>query len=160
MQRGKRYDVLRPLSADPELFLKFASLECTPTACLQFARKWGLLEKPPAIGAWESLDSWYREIETMGMSIRNAKAGPLAIPAAGFVIARGEIVLRSGPDGLIVTTRPATLLGALWLQLGQHLAAGATLMSCEQCSRWFADRRKGARFCSTACKNAWHNARR
>ncbi len=47
VQRGKGYDLLRPLSADPELCLKFASLEQTPTACLEFAKRWGFLEKRP-----------------------------------------------------------------------------------------------------------------
>lgn len=165
LQRGKGYDVLRPLFADPELCLKFASIERTPAACLHFCAHWGFLEKRPAAGASEALDFWYGEIEKMSASIQNAKAGPLAIPAEGFVIARGEIVLRRGPDGLMVSTRPATLLGALWLQLGQHLAGGASLMSCERCAGWFAagrpgGRRRIARFCSIACKNAWHNARR
>jgi hypothetical protein len=159
-QRGKGYDVLRPLYADPELCFKFASLERTPTGCLQFAQRWGFLEKRPAPGEAESLDSWYCQIERMNASFQNAKGGPLAIPAEGFVIARGEIVLRPSPDGLIVSTRPATLLGALWLQLSQHLAGGAALMTCACCGAWFGDRRKGARFCSTNCKNTWHNAHR
>ena len=165
IQRGKGHDVLRPLFADPEMCLKFAGLERTPTACLQFAQRWGFLQKRSAAGVSESLNFWYDEIEKMSTSVQNAEAGPLAIPADGAVIALGHVVLRRGPDGLMITTRPATLLGALWLQLGQHLAGGAALMNCEYCSGWFAagrpgGRRRIARFCSTACKNAWHNARR
>jgi len=160
IQRGRGYDVLRPLYADRDLCFKFASLEQSPATVLLFAQSWGLLEKRPTPGAAESLDHWYCQIERMRVSIQNAKAGPLAIPAEGFVIARGEIVLRPGPNGLAVSTRPATLLGALWLQLGQHLAGGAALMNCACCGARFGDRRKGARFCSINCKNSWHNAQR
>jgi hypothetical protein len=165
IQRGTGCDLLRPLSADRELCLKFASLDRTPAACLKFATNCGFLEKRPAVGAAETLNSWYLEIERMSTLIKNAKAGPLPIQAEGLVIAFGHIVLRAGPHGPTISTRPATLLGALWLQLGQHLAGAAALMNCGNCGGWFAGggtggRRRIARFCSTTCKNNWHNARR
>jgi hypothetical protein len=157
--------MLRPLYAERELCLKFASLEQTPTACLEFARLWGLLDRRAAANAAEPLNYWYSNIETMQASIQNAEQHPLAIPDDGIVIARAEIVLRPGPSGITVGTRPATLLGALWLQLGQLLAGRTLLLVCDHCGGWFAagnpgGRRRIARFCSPTCKNAWHNARR
>jgi hypothetical protein len=89
----------------------------------------------------------------------------LSVQMPDGVALRAHIVLRPGPDGVAIRTLPATLLGAMWLQLGQHLAGGAAFMTCDHCGGWFAagrpgGRRRVARFCSSKCKNDWHNARR
>jgi hypothetical protein len=163
IQHGNGFDLLRPLSAAPDLCLKFAALDRTPSACLGFAGRWGLL--------WERADNtrhrpepladWYMHIAAMSESIKNIKKGPI-VPA-NYVIGRAEIVLRPGPDGFRVRIRPANLLSALWLQLGQLLGQGQ-LLACDHCGNWFSagagGRRRIARFCSATCKNAWHNARR
>jgi hypothetical protein len=52
----------------------------------------------------------------------------------------------------ITTFRPATLLDALWLQLGQAISGGTQVKQCEYCGDWFPVGGKGrrivARFCS------------
>jgi len=98
----------------------------------------GLPGKATAAGHAEPLNFWYHQIEIMRATIQKAAIGPLAIPDEGYVIGRAEIVLRRGSDAVRVITRPATLLGGLWMQLGQHLAGRAALMSCDHCGGWFA----------------------
>jgi hypothetical protein len=163
VQRGSGFDLLRPLSAAPDLCLKFAALDHTPSACFGFAGRWGLLREPAdkASHRPEPLTDWYMNIAAMSESIKNIKKGPI-VPA-DYVIGQAEIVLRPGPDRFMVRVRPANLLSALWLQLGQLLGQGQ-LLTCDHCGNWFSagsgGRRRIARFCSTTCKNAWHNARR
>jgi hypothetical protein len=48
---------------------------------------------------------------------------------------RATIVSRKG--SVSIKYRPATLLDALWLQLGQALSGGDQIRQCKQCGDWF-----------------------
>jgi len=160
VQRGNGCDLLRPLSVQ-NLCLQFASLELTSTSCLSFAQKWGFLTKPASGSTFEPVSLWLDEIKRMRDALDNS--GPLKLENG--VILPAHIELRPGPEGVVIRTRPATLLGGLWLQLAERIAGGATLITCDHCGQWFAagspgGRRRVARFCSPKCKHGWHNARR
>jgi hypothetical protein len=61
--------------------------------------------------------------------------------------------------------QPKDLLGALWLQLGQHLMGGGTVKVCRKCGILFpagpgTHRREDAEFCSDDHRTKYHNQNR
>src|SRR5262249_35479431 len=60
---------------------------------------------------------------------------------------------------------PSSLLDALWLQVVQELAGGATVRQCRHCGRWFetgagTGRRLDATFCSDQHRIDYNSLRR
>jgi len=66
------------------------------------------------------------------------------------------VVIIDGLDGLTLRPMPTNLLEAMWLQLGQAIAADKSFRKCRQCGIWFELTPKAARtdkvFYSGACK--------
>jgi hypothetical protein len=154
------------------LFDEFTALDGTPTACVAFAGKYGLLTKPAGARSMpsEDLSVWQKGIK----EVRALKTMLPALSAWGrsrnLNIEIGElkvlIVPSARPNALPqIAVQPNDLIQAMRLQLAQFAAGGGIWLKCqnEECGRLFAARRaRGeakrtiAKFCSTACRNRYH----
>jgi hypothetical protein len=154
-----------------QLFLEFAQLS-TPAACVSFAERFGFLQwparsHPPA--PFEELNFWQREIKRMMALIRALPTVVRVANSRGTYARVGKIDLLLVPgSGLnstpVLVMEPGNLLGAMNLQLAQFVAGGNPVLPCQECHRFFAAgrgaKRTISRFCSSECRNKYHNARR
>ncbi len=164
-QIGSETVTALPLEDSPALYLAFSNLERTPEACLGFARRWGFLSNKAEADKVENVAWWCDEINRMRTSIDNLTTGDAAVPPQGVVVGLAEIRIQpGGSTGLTLGVVPRNLLSALWMQLVQAVTSGAKLLTCDQCGNWFeagiGHRRVVARFCSTACRDRFHNVKR
>jgi len=168
-QSSRTRQTFEPLKVPTKLYLAFSELDGSPEAYVDFARKWGLLEKPADEGAWEFVHVWRSEIKKMknligfvsmvktedGRRLRMEMASLKAFLVSGEPNTRPALVLQ-----------PPSLLEAMKLQLAQSHASGAALQRCSQpsCGKWFevgaAGKRSVAKFCSDTCRNRYHYERR
>jgi hypothetical protein len=164
-QSGRGRDRVYPLGIQKEqpLYLTFAMLDGSPSACAAFASAWGLLATPAKTGAAEPLSDWQREIKKMkslvrmvGM-VRTANSRRVQMRMTSI-----DVSLISGALGAkrALILQPRTLLDAMIVQLAQTQASGASLHTCAQCGLWFEvggnAKRSVAKFCSVACKNRFN----
>jgi hypothetical protein len=168
IQTGRGKQAYAPL-ANQALYLEFARLDPSPASCVEFAEKWGLLLEPAktANPPSEDLTLWRNEIRKMKYSIE-------ALPRLIRVVnARGTFANVSKVDVLLVpgagtdarpvmVLEPPNLLQAMNLQLAHAVSSGASLLTCQQCRRWFEGgrgpgaKRTVAKFCSDECRNRFH----
>jgi hypothetical protein len=155
-----------------QLFLEFAQLDSSPTACVAFAERFGFLQwparsHPPA--RFEELNFWQREIKRMMALIRALPTVVRVANSRGTYARVGKIdVLLVPGSGLnskpVLVMEPGNLLEAMNLQLAQFVAGGNPLLTCQECHQFFAAgrgaKRTISRFCKTECRNKYHNARR
>jgi hypothetical protein len=158
-----------PLKHSPDLYLRFAQLDGSEGACVDFAGKYGLLTIPAKVGAAERLDGWQREIKKMKSlinvvkSVRTANSRRIRMQMTTI-----DVALLSGEPGWDVkpalVLQPKTLLAAMQLQLAQGQAGGTSLHSCNQCGDLFevgADaKRSVAKYCSDKCRMRSHYDRK
>jgi hypothetical protein len=166
--RGKqRYS---PLS-NQSLYLDFAQLDSSPAACVGFAEKWGLLMTPASTSnpPFEELYFWRAEIKKMQAMIGALPRVVRMANSRGTYARVGSVdvllVPGTGADARpVMVMEPRNLLQALNLELAQSVAGGASLLTCQQCGRWFevgADaKRTVAKFCSDRCRNRFNYERR
>jgi hypothetical protein len=161
---GKR-DSFEPLKIESEkpLYMRFAELDGSADACLNFARTWGLLKTQTEP---ERLDDWKREIDGMKWSIsalRDFEENPIG-PSQTIRVTTLDICLVTAgtnsrrPSLLSV---PSNLISAMYLQLGKFVASAGSIGACKQCGEWFErgaseSRRSISIFCSEKCKNRFH----
>jgi hypothetical protein len=175
-QIGKQRQTYRPRETElSNLHLRFAELDYSPEAFASFATDWGLLEKPAAEDAMESVEGWRREVRKMKGSIsmfalKAAEPGGVLRLRAGsrfgvqFKATTIDVLLLSAEGGARPTMvlQPPNLLNAIWLQLATAVAGGNSIRACAECNRWFHTgigdkvRRSVAIFCSEECKNRHH----
>jgi hypothetical protein len=165
--RGKqRYSPL----ASQSLYLDFARLSGTPAACVAFAEKWGLLVTPASAteAPAEDLSFWRAEIKKMqaliGMlptviRVANSRGTYARVGSLDVLLVPG-----TGPDAKpVMVMEPRNLLQALNLEMAQFVAGGGSLLTCQQCGRWFEAGHRGkrtvAKFCSDSCRNRFHYER-
>jgi hypothetical protein len=164
-QVGPETAIALPLEESEALYLTFSNLKRTPEACLGFARRWGFLVADARADKWESVSVWCGAIDNMRTAIEDLAAGRVSLPPQGETVGSADIRIQpGGPNGLRLAVVPRNLISALWMQLVQAVTSGAKLLSCEMCGNWFeagaGHRRVVARFCSTACRDRFHNIRR
>jgi hypothetical protein len=177
-QTGKRDRPFAPLSIATEkpLYLRFANLDGSSDACLGFARAWGLITLPAAMGASEKLDGWQREIKKMKSLISMLGAtsdqpGGIVHTANSrrirFKMTSLDVALLSREPGSrpALVLQPRNLLDAMHLQLAKFVATDGSVRACRQCGEWFEAgpgdaRRSIAIFCTERCKNRHHYLRR
>ena len=136
---GKR--TLRLSSNYPLLYLEFTNVG-TPEELLDFITNYGPLaeknEVPQLLDIAKRMKGWLRE--------RRLPPWPVVDLKASFSTDKAQRTVT-------IKHRPARLLDALWLQLGEALSGGAQFRECEHCGDWFpvggkSGRRLVARFCS------------
>src|SRR5262249_2903538 len=108
---------------------------------------------------------WCDTIERMRTWIEHLAAGNVTVPPQGLVVGMAEIKIQpGGSSGLALAYVPRNLISAMWVQMLQAVTSGAKLLTCDQCGNWFeagiGHRRVVARFCSTACRDRFHNVKR
>src|SRR6266851_51646 len=176
----KRTQLSEPLKhTTMPLYKRFAELDGSADACVEFATACGLLKTRAGVGASERLDGWQREIKKLRalmtmLSVddqareRNEQPGGVVRTANSrrvrLKMTNIEVALLSGPsDPLGGVSRPAlvlqpqNLLDAMYLQLAKFVAGDGVLRRCKQCDNWFEcgaseARRSLALFCSPQCK--------
>ena len=164
----------RPFDDNPNLFAEFADLDGSEQACLQFAHRYGtLIVGPESLDPsyLESLTVWRHYIQYIRDIINYCKVGR-ARPAEAFrQFGRRDISLYGKLDAYLSTVSPKapptlnfrceSFLGALELQAIQSILGGRDVAKCIQCSKPFeigaGARRSQSKFCSTRCKDNYHN---
>jgi hypothetical protein len=166
----------RPLEQNPSLYAEFAKLDGSEQSCLQFAQKYGLLHvestttSHPDPGALESLNIWRGQIQVVKDIIWRCQLSR-ANPAEAFRqfgkkdkwVSGVELYLSikspKAPANLEVRAR--SLIDAIELQAIQSILGGRRSIQCIECSTWFeigaGARRSQSKFCSTRCKDSYHN---
>jgi hypothetical protein len=163
---GREIEPIKPLDFHKELFLDFAALDDSPSACVGFASRWGLLkvlqisERPRA----EPLADWREGIGSMRRWIAQLK--DKTAPRGRSMSAIGtqtDVFLQFGAHTPSLVLRPATLIDALRLQMADFFSDGNAVAACIECGKTFATgeaRRADAKFCSDSCRFRYHNKRR
>jgi|ERR1051326_7308748 hypothetical protein len=165
----------RPLEQNPALYAEFADLDGSKQACLEFANKYGLLQADLAHsadnpGAVETLSVWKARITQVKEIIHRcelSRADPAeafrrfgkkdaSLFGADFYL---SIKNRNSPATLEV--RASCLFAAIELQAVTSVLEGRKSVQCIECSGRFqvgsGARRSQSKFCSTRCKDAYHN---
>jgi hypothetical protein len=163
------------------LYKRFAELDGSADACVEFAMACGLLKTKASIGASERLDGWQREIKKLralmtvlsaadeqpGGFVRTANSRRVRLKMTNI-----DVALLSGPSEPLggvsrpaLVLQPQNLLDAMYLQLAKFVAGDGVLRPCKQCGKWFEcgateARRSLALFCSPQCKDRFHYLRR
>lgn len=166
--------IKRPLALNPNLYLQFARLDDDPKAFADFATSWGYLF------GWsykqkegESVFTWREEHRLLRQALEWAELDPRHLlhfdaiepESGGSRVAPGLNATPTWTGKLSLRFRPASLVGALWLQFMQAVTQGGEIRSCDQCGTWFergpgTARGRKARFCSDVCRFGFHNQRR
>lgn len=167
---GRKNDRFDPLKIEMErpLFARFADLDGSEEACLEFARRWGLLRSTTATQA-ESLEDWQQQIRDMGMAIAFLADGekpkkPERADAWELTDLKVLLVPQITADDskrFAMHLQPRNLYEAMRLQLARSVSGGGSVRACRQCGSWFEtgasdSRRSIAVFCSEKCKNRFH----
>jgi hypothetical protein len=163
------------------LYERFANLDDSASACVEFATAWGLLKTKAAVGASERLDDWQREIKKLRslmavLSATDEQPGGIVRTANSrrvrFKMTNIEVALISGPSDPLggasrpeMVLQPQNLLDAMHLQLAKFVASDGILRTCKQCGKWFEcgateARHSLALFCSAPCKDRFHYLKR
>jgi hypothetical protein len=165
---GRTSDQVEPLKIETALFLRFAKLDGSDEAILQFARAWGLLKTESRSGG-EFLADWQQMIGQMHQHIAFLTDEPPRKPANGdawkmtsldvLLVPRALEVAKG--DRFAMLLQPRDLLEAMNLQLAKFFATGGSIRECKQCGDSFEagasdSRRSIAIFCSEKCKNRFH----
>jgi hypothetical protein len=162
-QTSRSRDRKRPLQIEG-LYLKFAGLDGSPKACLEFAKSWGLLRQPAGLGASERVSDWKREIARMRSVVDVSKY--VMMGGVRALVTKVDVELVSGDlvGNVILRFRPPTLVDAMMVQFAQSQANGGSLHECQQCGRWFevgaSGKRSVSKFCSIPCRNKFNYERR
>jgi hypothetical protein len=167
---GRKSEEFFPLKIETEkpLYLRFSELDGSEEACLEFARRWGLLKSTKASQA-EFIDDWRREIREMQMAIAFVADGekpkkPESADAWKVTDLDVLLVPQASADNgkrFALLLQPRNLFEAMRLQLAQSVSGGGTIRRCKQCGSWFEtgaseSRRSIAVFCWEKCKNRFH----
>jgi hypothetical protein len=164
----------RPLEQNTSLYAEFAKLDGSDQSCLRFAEKYGLLLCDPTQGLdpgkIETLSFWRGNIQVVRDIISRCKLSR-ANPAEAYRQFRNKdtmvgsvglyLSIKSPRSPISLEVRQASLLHAIQLQAVQSILGGRSSIQCIECSTWFeigtGARRSLAKFCSTKCKDSYHN---
>jgi hypothetical protein len=184
----------QPLSTN-SLFRIFANIATTPEGALDFVRRYGPLtpEGWAEHGDLVSEVTFHAKYMRGVLGVWAGKQKHPGRSLADLVSGRHMLVGRKqvGPHRLVVSPydtghssllnakvvwdpfgkalkwelRPASLLDALWLQLGQALTANVQFRQCEHCGNFFeagrgTGRRLDAKFCSDEHRVAFNSLKR
>jgi hypothetical protein len=165
----------RPLEQNPSLYAEFARLDGSKKSCLEFAGRYGLIladltypgQDP---GGLETLTMWRDHIQLVKDIIWRCELSR-ADPAEAFrqfgkkdeQVGGVELYLsnKSPKSPVSLDVRALSLIHAIELQAVQSILGGRRSISCIECSTWFeigaGARRSLSKFCSTRCKDSYHN---
>jgi hypothetical protein len=177
--KGAKIARYRPLEQYPALYAEFAKLDGSKQTCLQFAHKYGLLfadlMRPLGLGndpgVFETLKNWKGSIKNVSEIIQRCELSRTN-PAEAFRQFGKQDKSLFGVDlylSIKSPNSPATLdvrgvrflVAAIELQAIQSILNARKSVQCIECTTWFeiggGARRSQSKFCSTRCKDNWHN---
>ena len=168
----------RPLDQYPALYAEFAKLDGSKQRCLGFAHKYGLLHTDLTRrvdlgnnpGVLETLRHWKGQIKIIKGFIQRCELSR-AQPTQAFRRFANRDTLLFGVDLYLankspnsqasVDVRVSSLFAAIELQTITSIIQGRVSVQCIECSGWFeigaGARRSQSKFCSTRCKDNYHN---
>lgn len=174
--RDATFETRRPFDENPNLFAEFADLDGSEQSCLQFAHKYGTLIADPRKpildpGLLELLTQWRGQVQNIRNIIDFCKIGRARPAEALRRFGKRDISLYGGLNAslsIVSPKAPPTLnirceffLAALELQAIQSILSGRDVVKCFECSNPFeigvGARRSQSKFCSTRCKDNYHN---
>jgi hypothetical protein len=170
--------VRRPLDENPSLYAEFAKLDGSEAACLNFAHRYGTLlfdpRDPTAMdpGETERLRIWRGHIENVQDIIQRcelSRANPREAfrqfgkkdrPLSGVEL---SLSIKNSNSPATLEMRVLNLITAMQLQAVQSvLLGGRKSVQCIECYKPFliggGARRSQSKFCSTRCKDSFHNS--
>ena len=166
----------RPLEENPNLYADFARLDGTKKACLDFAHKYGTLFYPVSGIAYErpvleSFTNWRRQIKNIRDVIRRCDLSRSNPADAFFQFGKNDkrlfgvelfLSIKSSNSPATLEMHAGTLIAGMQLQAVQSiLLEGRKSVQCIECSGPFeigrGARRSQSKFCSTGCKDDYHN---
>jgi hypothetical protein len=172
--KNAAYTLRKPLEENPKLYLEFANLDGSESACLKFAHSYGAisdlrypLQDP---GTLDSLSQWRGHIQNIRDIIKLCELGR-ARPSEAFRLFGKRDKLLGGLQAYVSMESPRfpptlkirceDLVPGIELQAVQSILGGRTTVQCIECPRWFeigaGARRSQSKFCSTRCKDKHHN---
>jgi hypothetical protein len=162
---GRGIEPIKPLDIRGELFLDFARLDGSPSACVVFASRWGFLklqrfdpERAEPLALWRSeINSMKRWIFLIG-----DKTAPRGRSLSSIGTST-NVFLQFGSPHPSLVLQPAGLIDAMRLQMAKFFSGGNELATCTECTELFAigsAKRADAKFCSDSCRFRYHNKRR
>jgi endogenous inhibitor of DNA gyrase (YacG/DUF329 family) len=174
--KNAKYTLRKPLEENPKLYLEFANLDGSESACLKFAHEYGAIsdlrypDQDP--GTIDSLSQWKGHIQNVQEIIKLCELGR-ARPAEAFrQFGKRDRLLYGGLEAYVsiessksppaLTIRCGYLLAGIELQAVQSiLLQGRKSVQCIECSKpieiGIGARRSQSKFCSTRCKDTYHN---
>jgi hypothetical protein len=154
-------------SETDNLAIIFANKARSAEGVLYFIKTFGPLTE---LGLDETLGEPVSAVIEQAKAMHTLVTAPVKNKKHGAtLIGRHSMEFSFTLDPLTETPRlryqPKDLLGALWLQLGQHLMGGGTVKVCRQCGILFpagpgTRRREDAEFCSDDHRTKYHNQNR
>jgi hypothetical protein len=170
----------RPLEENASLYAEFTNLDGSEKACLNFAHQYGTLFLPEDARTriirnhpdLESFVNWRAEIKRLRDVVKRCELSR-SNPAEAYRQFRKrdkwllgvELVLSiTNPHSpATLETRVGTLIAGMQLQAIQSiLFEGRKPVQCIECNRPFliggGARRSQSKFCSTRCKDSFHNS--
>jgi len=180
----KNLPPFQPLSIDL-LFKNFANIATTAQGALEFVRRWGSLTPE----GWDEeagdvvsevtfhaeymrgvLGVWAGKQKHLHMPVGRGQVGPHRLIVSPYdtgysSLLQAKVVWDPFAKALKWELRPASLLDALWLQLGQAVTANVQFRQCERCGQFFVagpgtGRRLDAKFCSDEHRIAFNSLKR
>jgi hypothetical protein len=172
-QAPKDFEHSRPLSTTDSLFRIFANIATSPQGVLDFVERFGPLTYDggdPKIG--DDVNLVISNANHMQQLLRYSSGdqkGPY-LPldrhqATRSSLIRAQVIWDPAAKAPKWILCPATLLDALWLQLGQALTSGGRISQCQHCGSWFeagrkTGRRLDSKFCCDEHRTAFNSLKR
>jgi hypothetical protein len=166
----------RPLDENPSLYAEFAKLDGSEKACLNFAHRYGNLSADPrypvaSLALCERLSFWRAMIEDVRDIIRRCELSRDNPREAFRQFAKKDkslfgvelsLSIKNSNSPATLEMRAQRLIAGMQLQAIQAvLLGGRKSVQCIECSRPFliggGARRSQSKFCSTRCKDSYHN---
>ena len=148
------FEIKRPFQQFPGLFKQFATLKPSPNAAVNFANRFGLLQRGPMAN---NLAHWFETSTNFADVVSGSDRQEKALSSINRIL-RTEIATGISQAGIVI--RPRSLLAAMALQLGVWLGTrDDRIGQCAECgATWLIGPRTGHRvsrqYCSPNCREA------
>ena len=172
-QAPKDFEHSRPLSTTDSLFRIFANIATSPQGVLEFVERFGPLTHDggdPKIGDDVNLvisnANHMRQLLRYSSGLQKGPHLPLnRHQATRSSLIHAQVIWDPATKAPKWILCPATLLDALWLQLGQALTSGGRISQCQHCGSWFeagrkTGRRLDSKFCCDEHRSAFNSLKR
>jgi hypothetical protein len=173
VRAGGKLVAYEPLSLFPSLYREFCDVTSS-RRLLDFVHKFGpLTDQGLQADVGDDVDFVLGHAQAMRdlLTVQSSRRRRELVTAASELVRAKlpmispTLVIDSNAKRVRLGFVPQSLLGALWLQLGQALGSGASVRACQQCGQLFeagpgTGRRLDALYCSKAHQIAYNSRKR